>query len=110
MPEKPDNETPAQTTRNFVPIEESFFRFQAEGDSVEGKLVESGPMKIRNNDAMRYKLRQDDGTVVAFHGATEMDGKMSEVEDGQYVRITRRGERPTSGGFNVTQYDVEVAQ
>ncbi len=110
MTGKDDQENSAQTTRNFQPIDADFFRFEKVGDKVEGTLVESRAMVIRGNDAMRYKLRLDGGAMVALHGSAEIDDKLTEVQNGQYVRITYTGETPTSGGFNVKQYKVEVAQ
>jgi hypothetical protein len=99
-----------QTTRNFVGISGDFHTFSNVGDSIEGTLVEARDIQIRGNEARRYKLRQDGGTLISFHGSIEIDDKMREVQDGQYVRITLMGETPTSGGNNVKQFNVEVAQ
>ncbi len=103
-----DKETPKE--RKFADISGDFHTFSQVGDSVEGALVETRDITIRGNAAKRYKLRKDDDSLISFHGSIEIDDKMGEVQNGQYVRITLKGETPTSGGNSVKQFAVEVAQ
>lgn len=71
--------------------EDSVFKFEKEGDFIEGVLTaitESGTY-----DNKVYKLKQDDGKIVSVFSTTVMATKMATVAIGEKVKIEYTGEK-----------------
>tara|TARA_Y100000310_G_C20701625_1_gene830500 strand:+ start:317 stop:661 length:345 start_codon:yes stop_codon:yes gene_type:complete len=100
--------SPTSKQRKLKRINPELVKFESEGDLVEGTLVGSRVMEFSDGDAMRYTLKEDDGSLIVFFGSTIIDGLMESVDVGTYVRVTFIGEDKTTAGRPVKLYDIEV--
>lgn len=76
-------------------LELPFFKFQDEGDSLEGVFLSSEPFTYANGDTgTRYTVKTDDGPVL-FMGTSGLNQKMTLVSEGDFIRVTYRGIDPT---------------
>lgn len=82
------------------------FRFEADGDEIEGKLVSVGPGKFENSKV--YVLESEDGTATSIFGSVILDDRMSDVEVGNYVKIVFKGHIKTGSGKNAKLFEVYV--
>lgn len=91
---------------NEVNTQGTRFRFENDGDEIEGKLVSVGPGKFENSKV--YVLEKEDGAAVSVFGSVIMDDRMSEVEVGDYVKIVFGGMVKTGSGKNAKLFKVFV--
>jgi len=91
---------------NKVETQATNFRFENDGDEMEGKLVSVGPGKFEGSKV--YTLEKPDGSAVTIFGSVILDDRMSEVEVGNYVKIVYKGTVKTGSGKNAKLFDVYV--
>lgn len=82
---------------------------KANPTTVEGYYLgkkEVDSKKSKNGKAFLYTLKTAKGPVAVW-GKTDLDRKMSSVAEGQMIRITQSGTKPTSNG-DMYKFTVEV--
>lgn len=84
------------------------FRFENDGDEIEGKLVSVGPGKFENSKV--YTLEKDDGSAISIFGSVILDDRMSEIEVGNYIKIVYKGLIKTGSGKNAKLFEVYVKE
>ena len=70
----------------FEEIEPSVWKYEKEGDSVEGVLIRKEE-EVGPNKSNTYHLEKGEKQVMVW-GTTIIDNKMSYVKVGEYVKIT----------------------
>ena len=93
---------------NKVETQATSFRFENDGDEMEGKLVSVGPGKFEKSKV--YVLEKEDGSAVTIFGSVILDDRMSEVEVGNYVKIVYKGMVMTGSGKNAKLFEVYVKE
>lgn len=73
-----------------------FFRFEKYGDAISGKLIDVE--KSERYGFGIYTIRQDNGETKRFHGSTQLDNLMSQVETGNEIQILYQDEQTTEKG------------
>lgn len=85
-------------------VEDKIFKFENEGDVIEGVLV--GVEDNKTFSGKVYKLKNNDEIRVVF-GTTVLDSQMSSVSIGDEVKIVFTGTKPDPKGRNdIKLYDV----
>lgn len=85
------------------------FKFENEGDSVEGELV-NVRSDVGENKSMMYDIKTENG-LKAIWGSKILDEKMRVVKLGQKVKIVFKGkEKAKTGGREYLVYEVFVKQ
>jgi len=73
-------------------VEDTIFKFEKEGDLVEGKLVDKQHGSTYDNEV--YKVEQKDKSVVTVFGTTVLDSQLRLVDIGQEIKIVFSGTKP----------------
>jgi|SRR3972149_1321661 len=96
--------------RNMRKIDTNFVNLGVENPTVEGTLIEKSSMTIRNNVVGRYKLEQDDQTIVTVLGSTKIDDLLAQVPTGLYIKLSYLGDLSTSSGMKLKDVSLEVEE
>ena len=93
-------------TENWIKIDTQGenFKFEEDGQTLEGKLSLVGPGKFENSKV--YIIEKENGTAVRVFGAVILDDKMSQVEIGEYIKIEYKGKVKTGSGKMAGMYEV----
>lgn len=83
----------------------NFFRFENEGDTIEGMLIE----KIPSNNMTFYKMKTFEGEEKKFHGSNQLDDLLSQFTPPCYLKITYTDSVPTPNG-NMKVFEVEKGE
>ena len=86
--------------------ESQIFKFEKEGDTIEGILLSKEQGKTYGNDV--YKIKLENGDIKTVFSTTVMASEMSCVKVGQSVKIVYTGEKENSktGQEPIKQFDV----
>ena len=71
--------------------EPRFIQF-ATGEAVEGVLVTIEHCTVKDNPAIRYTVREDDGNLVCFLGTYQLNVKLRPSDCGHYISVRCEGE------------------
>ena len=82
-------------------------RFDTEGVTVTGILEIKEEQTIQGKVIGRYTFRNDVATFIV-NGTVQLDEALSQAEIGDNMEITYTGDRVTSNGFKVRQFEVYV--
>lgn len=82
-----------------------FFKFETEGDSVEGVYADKGEVVVGGNLTRRYVLETAEGPV-SFLGGAQLDTLMDRVDFMDKILVTFKGTTPTRGGQQVKVFSV----
>ncbi len=80
----------------FTEVESNDWKFEIEGDCIEGILLDK-KSKIGPNEAMLYVLETSKGFENVW-GSTILDQRMNLVEVGSKIRITYKGKADATPG------------
>ena len=109
-----DVSTKVVKDRNFSKVSTNFVVRDATGKngpkSVEGKLIAKDTQQFGANSVGRYKFEHDDAAQSTILGSVQLDDLMSNVEIGQYVRVTLDGTTKTSSKRDLKTYSLEIAE
>lgn len=102
------NKMDEKDLNGFKKVEDLIFKFEKEGDSIKGILLDAEESKSYDN--MVYKIkRSDDNKTVTIFGTTVLDSKLKLVPVGKEVVILMSGEKESSKGKNpIKLFDVYV--
>lgn len=79
---------------------------------VEGTLIEKSSMTFgsgdKANDVGRYKLQDDDDTIVTVLGSVKIDDLLESVPLGTYVKLEFVGVITTKGGMKMNDIKLSV--
>lgn len=84
-------------------IEADIFKFENEGDVIEGILIDVDESSNYNNKV--YKIEKADGKTSVVFGTTVLDTNMKNVSLGTHVRILFIGTKPNN---KVGQNDIKL--
>jgi hypothetical protein len=96
--------------------EPRFVKF-AKGECVDGVLVEVERISVRDQEsgrtgaAVRYTVKQDDGTFVCFLGTHQINTKLRPTDKGYYISVRYEGEDANvgRGGNQMKHFKVLVS-
>ena len=93
--------------RNFKSVTPLFFKFEKEGDSIEGFLVDVQDFNYRNGDAaIRYIIRTEDGVDYSFNGTAVINQRMALVTNGEYIKVEMTGTLDTGNVQPAKMFEV----
>ncbi len=106
------NEYTSGQPEYWEPIGGEFFRFEAEGDTLQGQLIDRRFITVAapgggESTIGQYTILTGDGEIF-FNGSFDLDAKMARIPDRAYVRVTRQGIDKTKRGFSVIRFLVET--
>lgn len=84
-----------------------FLRFEEEGQTYTGKLVDRIPMKFPNGDSYQYTL-EINGIKCKMNGGEKIDDALADAPLGIEIEVTYHGKIQTYGGFWMN--DISIAQ
>jgi len=91
----------------YKEIDPSTWKYENEGDFIEGILVRSEP-DVGINESMLYSIETPEG-VMNVWGAAILDQKMALVKVGNKIKITYKGKAEAKPGKNPAKiFKVEV--
>ena len=83
--------------------------WENDNSPVEGYLLEKGTREGQNDQMQNvYTIKTRDGYVLVF-GTVRIDQGLQKVPIGAMIRITYIGHEKTARGYQVKQFDVEIA-
>ncbi len=97
---------PGRTFRKVTP---DFYKFEKEGDALEGTLLYRDVIDLQDGPVDRFTIVNDDGELIAFLGNKIMSGALRNIPDDTYIRVVFVGKTQTLGGRPVNKFDVFVA-
>lgn len=97
-----------QGEAQFVSIKPQFTTFEAEGEFVQGYLVDLIYIDMKTGAVPKYTLNSSDGPI-SFLGTVQVVEALSRVKMGTLIKIIYLGETKTQGGFKVKDFDIMVA-
>ncbi len=89
-------------------LDANAFRFDNDGDSLEGVLRESVDITSREGDTFKKYVVQAGDVYHSFLGCYQLDITLPKVEIGKTVRVTYHGKEKLRGGKSVRKFTVEV--
>lgn len=94
--------------REYETIESAApFRFEKEGDSIEGKYIGQRTVRIDDRDVLVYDILQDgETTPTGVFSSAVLARKMSAAVVGKYVKITYQGDQNLGRGKRLKLFDV----
>jgi len=79
-------EAEGKTEEGYEEIEDpDFFKFENVGDAAAGKLVDIGHSDQYGFGL--YTLEQDDGSQIRFHGSSQLDSRMKQIDIGDFIKV-----------------------
>ena len=98
----------------WVSLEPQPYRFETEGQTLEGRFLGSANIEIRSEPVTRHSfdsVSHPAGPVYLF-GSTVMDSRLEALSPGDYVRLTYDGlsENAYRGGNRARMYSVQRLQ
>lgn len=76
----------------YEKVEDTIFKFENVGDSIEGELVAVDDGATYSNKV--YKIKADDDKIYTVFGTTVMMSKMSTISIGDMIKIQREDDKP----------------
>lgn len=100
-----------QPPKSWRKVESNFYRFDKIGDSIEGLLTDK-KIKQPNEILSYYHITDFNGKEIKFHGSTQLDDLMINVEVPCYVKITLVEQLPskTEGWNPINIFSLEVGE
>jgi hypothetical protein len=94
----------------YKKVEDTIFKFEDEGDTIEGMLV--GKEQSRNFSNMVYKILVESGETMTIFGTIILDQKMRAIKENDIVKIVFTGtqENKKKGLNAIKLFDVFVKQ
>lgn len=86
-------------------IETEKYKFEREGDALEGYLIEKSVFTYDDKDLNRYVVKNDVGAF-SFIGTFKLNELLSKIETGTRVQITYRGTEKTKAKRTVKLFEV----
>lgn len=105
----PKNTESNKPTRNFQPVQGDFFKFEKEGQILEGTLTLKETISINNNEIGKFTLTDDVGGMKSFLGGASIDAILENIPEGTYIRLTYKGKERTNSGREVKIFTIEKA-
>ena len=106
-PLKPKGENMTEKPKEWKKIEREIFKFENEGDSIEGELLKIEPSETYKNKI--YTIRTSEGDKVVF-GTAVIDSELSIVPVGSEIKILFVGtkESKVKGQNPLKLFDIYV--
>lgn len=100
--------TMSENQKEWKKVESEIFKFEKDGDMIEGKLVSAEDSHMYDNKV--YKIEGKDKKVKVIFGTTVLDSQMVNVSIGKDVKIVFTGvkENPKSGQNDIKLFEVFV--
>jgi hypothetical protein len=93
----------------FNPVEPGIWKYENEGDSIFGVLINAEPKDEANDMSAKYFIETETGMMM-FWGSAVLDDRMKLVKIGKPVRITYLGTKKNAKGRDFKVFSVETGR
>ena len=90
-------------------VEPNVWKYENDGDNIQGVLIDSEPRDEANNLSARYYLSTKDGNTMIW-GSAVLDDRMKMVNKGDLIRITYKGKTRNKAGRNLNLFEVDIGK
>jgi len=97
-----------QEGKRYRKVSPTMFKFENEGDEIEGVLMHVDEIIMDNGPVKRYTVQTADGEPVSFLGGANLDLSLATVGEGQELLIRFVERRISAKNRNVKAFDVFV--
>jgi len=94
----------------WTEITPDFVQFTTKGESVEGKLLGSTELRIKDVPVRKWQIaRLTDGVAVGFLGGVSLDPMLDAVPIGNVIKLEFDGMVQLAGGYRVKKFKLYQA-
>ena len=94
---------------DFNPVEPGIWKYENEGDSIFGVLINTEPKDEANELSAKYYIETVTGMMMVW-GSAVLDDRMKLVKIGTPVRITYNGTKKNAKGRDFKVFTVEMGK
>ncbi len=94
--------------KRYRKVSPTMFKFENEGDEIEGVLMHVDEIIMDNGSVKRYTVQTEDGEPVSFLGSANLDLSLATVAEGQEILIRFVERRVSAKNRPVKAFDVFV--